>query len=80
MKKLIKFSRVGCNPCKVLGNHLDSNGVKYDEVDVEVDLATTMKYGVSGLPTLLLVDADGEVLDRVVGFNPGKADEMASQL
>ena len=80
MNKLIKFSRESCVPCKMLGNFLDEQGIVYEEIDVESDIETTVKYGVSGLPTLLLVDENGEVLDRVVGFNPPKAEEMASQL
>lgn len=80
MNKLLKFGRVGCNPCKALENHLKSNNVSYQDLDVEEDLEMTAKYGIGGVPTLLLVDENGEVLDRLVGFNPPKADEMASQL
>lgn len=80
MNQLLKFSRVGCSPCKSLGNHLKENGIPHQELDVEIDLELTNKYGISSVPTLLLVDEDGEVLDKLVGYYPPKADEMASQL
>jgi thioredoxin 1 len=80
MNKLLKFSRVGCNPCVALGNFLKSEGIQHEELDVDVDLELTAKYGIGSVPTLILVDENGEVLDRVVGFNPPKAEEMASQL
>ncbi len=32
--------------------------------------ALAEKYGVSGFPTLLLVDPKGEEVDRIVGFRP----------
>lgn len=80
LNKLLKFGRVGCSPCKMLENHLNNQGVQFEELDVDEDLELTAKYGIGGVPTLLLVDEDGEVLERLVGFNPPKADEMASQL
>jgi glutaredoxin len=78
MKKVLKFSRETCVPCKVLGIFLADKGVEVEEFDVENDLELTTKFGISGVPTLLLVDGD-EVLDRVVGFNPDSVDSLLSK-
>lgn len=78
--KILKFSRIGCNPCKVMSMFLNDKGVEYKELDVEDDAQLASKYGISSVPTLLLVDTNGEVLDRVVGFNPPEIDELISKL
>lgn len=78
MKEILKFSRVGCTPCKIMTNFLHDQGVDYKELDVEEDAQLAARYGISGVPTLLLVD-DGEVIDRVVGFNPSTIEELLSK-
>jgi glutaredoxin len=80
MKKLIKFSRIGCVPCKALEGYLDSKNVSYQEFDVEEDIKETVKYGVSGVPTLILLDDNGEVLDRIVGYTPPAVDNMINKM
>lgn len=80
LKKLVKFSRENCAPCKMVEGYLSDKDIQYQEVDVENDIETTVKYGVSGVPTLLLLGKNDEVLDRLVGFNPPKIDKLTSQL
>lgn len=75
-KQILKFSRVGCTPCKIMTNYLQDKGVDYKELDVEEDAQLAVQYGISGVPTLLLVDEHGEVLERVVGFNPSAIEEL----
>ncbi|MED3562417.1 thioredoxin family protein [Bacillus xiapuensis] len=78
-KSILKFSRVGCNPCKVMSNFLQDKGVDYKELDVEEDAQLAVQYGIGGVPTLLLVDENNDVLDRVVGFNPSDIEELISK-
>ncbi|MBL4951111.1 thioredoxin family protein [Neobacillus sp. YIM B02564] len=77
-KQILKFSRVGCTPCKIMTNFLNEQGVEYKELDVEDDAQLAVQYGISGVPTLLLVDENGDVLDRVVGFNPSAIEKLLS--
>lgn len=76
---ILKFSRVGCTPCKTMTNFLHDKGVDYKELDVEDDAQLAAQYGIASVPTLLLVDDTGEVLDRVVGFNPGGIEELLNK-
>lgn len=80
MKKLLKFSRVGCSPCVALENMLVGEEVPFESYDVESDLEMTMKYGVASLPTLILVDENGDALDRVVGFNRPQVESIIEKL
>lgn len=83
MKKLIKFSRPSCTPCKILSLHLASEGVEYEEVNVEEDPLKAQQFGISGgLPVLVLFDGETEV-NRTFGFNPSNTsdvDDLVSQL
>jgi thioredoxin-related protein len=42
------------------------------------DLATA--YGISGIPTLVLIDANGKVLDISVGFDPAEEDALIKKI
>jgi thioredoxin 1 len=79
-KSILKFSRIGCTPCKIMTNYLHDKGTDYKELDVEEDAQLAAQYGISGVPTLLLVDEEGSILDRVVGFNPSAIDDLVSQM
>lgn len=64
MKKLLKFSATWCGPCKSLSNNLknvDLGDVKLVEIDIEEEEAIAIRYGIRGVPTLVLIDGDNEV-------------------
>lgn len=68
--KLIKIYSKTCGPCKVLEKNLVESGVKYDSVDVasEEGEDLTETYGVRAVPTLLLVDDNGTLLNKRTGI------------
>lgn len=68
--KLIKIYSKTCGPCKVLEKNLVESGVKYDSVDVasEEGEDLTEIYGVRAVPTLLLVDDNGTLLNKRTGI------------
>ncbi len=82
-KRLLKFYNDGCVPCQILSNYLASNEVEYEDIHAFENLELSTRYGISSVPTLILVDENGNPLDRVVGFNPGNTslvDELIEQL
>ena len=68
--KLIKIYSKTCGPCKVLEKNLVESGVKYDSVDVASEEGEDIveKYGVRAVPTLLLVDDNGTLLNKRTGI------------
>jgi thioredoxin 1 len=46
--------------------------VKIVKIDVDENQETAAKFGVMSIPTLLIMK-DGEVIDKVVGFQPKEA-------
>ena len=66
---ILKFFAEWCGPCRTMKPLVDE---VFPEV-VEVDIDTTEgaeiaeRYGIRGVPTLIRVDADGEVVNIKVG-------------
>ena len=68
--KLIKIYSKTCGPCKALEKNLVESGVDYDSVDVASEEGEDIveKYGVRAVPTLLLVDDNGTLLNKRTGI------------
>lgn len=75
---LADFWAPWCGPCKMIApvlEELDSEmgeKVKVVKLDVDENPETSRKYGVMSIPTLLIMK-NGEVVDKVVGFQPKEA-------
>jgi thioredoxin 1 len=69
MKKILYFSAAWCGPCRTLGPIMDSvaGEVAWEKVDVDQNQELSMKYGIRNIPTLVLVDNDGNELNRSTG-------------
>ena len=75
MIKVLKFGAVWCNPCKMLNPVLDelkeelAGKVEFESVDVEEKPEVAGKYGVMGVPRVLIFK-DGEKVEDFSGFKP----------
>lgn len=75
---LVDFWAPWCGPCKMIApvlEDLDSeigDKVKIVKVDVDENQESAGKFGVMSIPTLIVLK-DGELVDKVVGFQPKEA-------
>ena len=46
----------------------DQITTQVENIDIDKDMDTAIKYGVRGVPTMVLVDDDGKELGRKVGM------------
>lgn len=75
MKKFLYFSAAWCGPCRQLGPVMEQLSSQYPvrKIDVDTNQLLTQQYNIRNIPTVLLVDDDGDVLASKVGANPSQA-------
>lgn len=72
---LVDFWASWCMPCKMLAPIMEDLAEKYDgkvtiaKVDVDTEVALASRFGVMGIPTVILFKFGKEV-DRLVGVQP----------
>jgi thiol-disulfide isomerase/thioredoxin len=79
---LVQFSSTFCAPCRATHRILADvagmiDGVRHVEIDAEANLDLVRRLDILRTPTVLVLDADGELVTRASG-QPRKADVIAA--
>ena len=74
MKRLIKFEKPGCVPCATMQNYLEELNAEVEKVNPFEKPELAIKYNIASVPTLVLVNEEGNMVASSSGFKP---DEIA---
>jgi thioredoxin 1 len=81
---LVDFWAEWCGPCKALAPTIEKLAEDYAakltvaKVDIDANPGIPAKYGIRGIPTIMLFK-DGQQVDLFVGNNPSKVREMVQR-
>lgn len=80
--KLIKFYSKTCVPCKAMSpiveKTVQAHNLDLIEIDVQEQPEKAAEYGVRGVPTVVLLGDNSEVIAKFVGMNPNLSKEIES--
>lgn len=75
---ILKFFGIWCNPCKVLLKAFEKAKIEHQAIDVGENEELTDKYNVKSVPTVIVLNNEGEELGRFVG--PRTKEQLLEEL
>lgn len=81
MKRLLKFEKpIGCVPCTMVQNFLNEKGIAADRINPFENPELAGNFNIGSVPTLILLDEDGNEVMRSVGYVQEDLDQLHSIL
>ena len=82
--KVLDFYADWCGPCQMLKPILeeiekDHPEVEFERINIDVERDLAEKYGIVSIPTLVILDDEGEVHETLVGLRSKAEIEKAIQ-
>ena len=68
--KVIRFTASWCQPCKMLAKNLEEvkTNIPINVIDIDEHSDVAIEYGIRGVPTLLKIDENNNVISKLVGM------------
>lgn len=70
MDKILLFSTPSCGQCKLVSQKFDKAGIAVEHIDCTTDEGELMtgKYGIQHVPVVIVLDAEGDIMERLSGI------------
>jgi thioredoxin 1 len=78
--KLIKFEKENCSACTMVQNFLDANDVTAEKINPFENPKLAANFMISSVPVTILLDEEGNEVQRSRGFNPDELESIISKL
>lgn len=68
--KYLQFSAAWCGPCKMLSpimEQVKAQGIPVEKIDVDANPDMATKFGIRSVPTVILIDNNGNEVKRSNG-------------
>lgn len=78
--KILFFSKPDCKPCESVVAWFADNGTTYDKIDAYERPELAGKYMVRILPTIVLVDDAGNIVDHFTGYKPDQLSSVSAKV
>jgi thiol-disulfide isomerase/thioredoxin len=74
MKRFLYFSAPWCGPCRQLGPTMDQVALNYPvrKINIDENPLLAQQYKIKNIPTVLVIDDDGDVLSSKTGAYPAQ--------
>lgn len=76
--KILKFFGIYCNLCKALSKTFKDTKIEHQDIDVDENEELVDKYHIKSIPTVIVLDNEGEELGRFVG--PRTKEQLLEEL
>ena len=63
--RVLKFSASWCQPCKALAEQMKD--IATENIDIDENTGLAVKYGIRGVPTLVVLDDSDKEIKRMSG-------------
>ena len=79
MKKILKFEKNDCAPCKAVSGYLDSKQIPHEKINAYDNPKLASQFHLRSVPVVILLEGEGKYekeIMRTVGYKTEELDKL----